>query len=96
MNEKKKALGEELTKVLKKMCSCAKVKFRDVDFSKKEWYLKHTWANDDEQKFRKWLEDYLYNDAEARKEIMTFPMKNKAMIRRTIDWFMSNYSWAVR
>jgi hypothetical protein len=32
----------------------------------------------------------------VRNEIMSFPTKNKEAIRKTAEWFMSDYGWKVK
>jgi hypothetical protein len=86
-------LPESIIEILKKMCKVINVKFEDVDFTKPQWYLTHTWTEKQEKEFRKWLEDYLYTNSKARKEVMNFPIKNKEAIRRTISWFILDYGW---
>jgi len=92
----KEKLGKETIKVLKKMCEYAKVDFNKVDFSKDSWYSKYEWTEKQNDKFKKWLENYLYKNKEARNELMAFPMKNKEAIRRVVNWWMLDYSWKIK
>jgi len=91
----KEKLGKETIKVLKKMCEYAKVDFNKVDFSKDNWYSKYEWTEKLNDEFKKWLENYLYKNKEARKEIMAFPMRDKGMIKRTVSSWMLDYSWVI-
>ena len=64
------------------------------EYTKREdWYLKNTWSDEQQIEFKNWLVDYLYNNLEARKEIMNVPIRNKKTIISVVDWFLLDYGW---
>jgi hypothetical protein len=79
--------------VLKHMCKIAKVDYDKVNFSKPDWYLKHTITEKDQNKFRDWMIKYLMTNKKAREEIMSIPIKEKKRIERTVNYFILNYGF---
>ena len=95
-DEKREVMfGKHLTIVLKKMCWLANVDFDKVDFKDHNWYSKHTWGVPQEYCFILWLNGYMYKNAEARKELMEFPFKNKKHIKRFVDFFNMCYGFKI-
>lgn len=74
----KKMIHKHLHIILEKMCKSAGVKCDRDNFIKKELYLKIEWTERKQENFIKWLVKYLYENAEARKEIAKYPY-NKSM-----------------
>lgn len=84
------------TIIFKRMCRVINIKYKDVNFSKKDWYLEHSWSEKKCNNFQAWLEDYLYKSSAARKELMNVPIKNKKVIKDVVDWFILNYGWRIK
>ena len=38
-----------------------------IDFKSKDWYLKYTWTEEEQDDFIKWLADFLHTNNKARK-----------------------------
>jgi hypothetical protein len=57
------------------------------------WYYAHEWTESEERDFVDWLTEYLYNNKEARKELMAFPTKNKNRCDRVSNYFVLWYGW---
>ncbi len=82
-----------LEEVLREMCKRANVKFEDVDFKEREWYLKNSWTAEEQEDFEKWLYDYLRKNVEARYELMSIPRNSKRFLQGFVSEFILNYGW---
>lgn len=87
---------KHLNKIMDKMCSYVGVKFKDIDPKKPNWFLKYSWTLEQEDDFRKYFIKYLMDSAEARKEIMETPIKNKKVISGLVEFFILVYGWKVK
>lgn len=85
--------NKHLTKIMKKMFSYVKEKYTPEYCKKPEWFMKHTWTEKQENSFNDWMVEYLYNNKEAREEIMEHPIKNKKIIKELVSWFILDYGW---
>lgn len=79
--------------VLNEMCKRVNVKFEDVKFWEPEWYCVKEWTEEEQNNYKKWLIDFMANDAEARRELMERPLKDKRSLEKFASWFMLDYSW---
>ena len=77
--------------ILNKMCDVVGAK--NIDFKEEGWFFKHEWTEEQEKEFSKWMQDYLYENKEARDEMMRIPIKNKKIIEKFADQFLGNYGW---
>ena len=60
------------------------------------YYHKYTWTEKQEEEFKKWLFDKLYNDKKRRKEILAYPnIRNKKHIEKAVERFILVY-WLSR
>jgi len=80
-------------RVLKEMCKLVKVDYNKINFHKPNWFLKYSWDNKTEDKFKKWMIKYLSTNKKAREEIMNLPIKDIKSIKRTVDYFILNHGW---
>ena len=55
----KELTPEQTKEILTEMCKRVGLKYEDVDFSKEGWYMAHTWTEQEQDDFRKWLGEYL-------------------------------------
>lgn len=85
--------NKHLTKIMKKMFSYVKEKYTPEYCKKPEWFMLHTWSEKQMNNFNDWMVDYLYNNKEAREEMMTFLRKNKKDIQIAVNWFILDYGW---
>ena len=60
-------MPKELETILNEMCSRVNANLKDIDFKSKDWYLKHTWTEEEQDDFIKWLADFLHTNNKARK-----------------------------
>lgn len=82
--------------IVRNMCEVAGVDFKYMDFTKKDWFLKHEWTLEQEKKFENWMVDYLYKNKKAREEIMMVPLKNKSHIKKVVRWFLFYCGWRTK
>jgi len=87
-----KPLGKHLQIILTKMHTMVGLK-KLVNFKDNEWYYKHSWTMEDEDKFIEWLSVYLMKNQEARNELMLFPTKRKYICSRFAEMFAFQYGW---
>lgn len=80
-------MDEHLQMICDKMSEMAGYDPKDVDW-KSDSHLDLTWTKEQEDEYTKWLCDLLYNDAKMRRNVMAFPAKNKAQIKKTVDQFL--------
>ena len=88
-----KKFGKHLTVVLKKMCKMVKVDLEKINFKKENWFWDYTWTEKKQEEFIKWLEGYLMKNKGAREEMLRFPKRDKQMIKKAVQEFVSNYGW---
>jgi len=60
------------------------------------WYEAHEWTQEEQDSFIDWLADYLYNNRDARKFLMSYPYKNKKHCRATASQFNAWYGWKTK
>jgi len=80
-------------RVIEKMCKVVGADINKINFKKKEWFTKHSWTEEEQDEFTKWLSKYLYNNREAREELMACPIKCKRSTDGVARMFMLNYGW---
>ena len=79
--------------ILIKMFSYVGAKYSKEFVKSERWFLKHEWTAPQENDFKKWLTDYLYNNKLARIELMTYSYKNKKNCIKAANEFIFNYGW---
>jgi len=80
-------------KIIRKMCNVVGADINKIDFTKPDWYTKYKWSEEEQEKFTTWLSEYLYDNSEARKELMAMPIKDKKTTNGAARIFMLNYGW---
>lgn len=90
-----KKFDPTLRRVLKKMCSIAKVDPETVDFKKDGWYSKHTWTEKQQDKFKDWFVDLLVNNPSACCKLYGHRAWNKKWARSAWSWFNLDYGWKI-
>ena len=79
--------------ILKKMFSMVK-----ADYSKfknePNWFMKRSWTEEQQNKFRQWLIDYMTKNSEARQELMS--IRSKKFVNKFVDEFIFNYGWKIK
>lgn len=86
---------EHIQEVLSKMCEMVGTKIEDIDFNDEEWYYTHTWTDNQQEEFKKWLVDYLHKKHSARKLLTMVRTKDKKLLEKAASSFIFNYGWKV-
>jgi len=84
-----KKFDKEFRKIFVEMFKRVDLKFNEKYVSKPDWYAKHTWSEEESDKFRVWLVKYLEKNAKK----MGF---SKQRADKEASWFMLAYSWKTR
>ena len=79
--------------VITKMCEAIQIDRKDIDIEKEDWYLRYEWSSTQRDGFLKWFQDYLWENKEARKEIMKYPRKNRKDIKKLVEQFDFQCGW---
>ena len=87
----KNDLPKTLNVILTEMFSRINVKVESVDLSNYVFDDKYIWTESEQDDFRDWLADYLYNSPVARKELMNINWKTKKHCKRVADEFVFMY-----
>lgn len=82
--------------ILKKMCDLVGADYYEIDFTEDRWYTKYSWTHKQEGEFKKWLADYLFNNVEARLELMVSGLRVKRHCDKAAIYFSFNYGWSLR
>ena len=82
--------------ILKEMCRMVGTEFWLLDLKDPFILQKHKWTREEELSFQSWLTDYLFNNTEARCEMMTTTRKNKKFCREASKWFTFAYGWSYK
>ena len=82
--------------ILEQMCMKVNANPDNIDFGKQDWFHSFEWYEEQEEEFIEWLADYLYNNKEARKELLRFPSRSKKVMRRAAEQFVFNYGWKLK
>jgi hypothetical protein len=75
------------------MCQVINVDPDNVDFESQNWFQSHTWNNEQQEEFKKWLLDLLSTNIEARREFMKFPRKDKKSLEKFWQEFNLMWGW---
>lgn len=79
--------------ILRKMCYFVNAKYEDIDFKSPNWYLSHTWTEEEEERFGNWLITYLRDNKDARLEIMRYGHGSLRNIKKAVSEFIFIYGW---
>lgn len=87
-----KNMPEELKTILNEMCSRVNANPEDIDFKSKDWYLKYTWTEEEQDDFIKWLADFLHTNNKARK-LFNMIGNSKKQCKRGAMFFNLYFGW---
>ena len=57
------------------------------------WWTKKEWTLQESNSFCYWLTDYMFNNKDARKELMRFPSRDKEECKRFARYFICIKGW---
>ena len=83
---------EHSEEILAELCKRIGFNAELFDFTQKDWYLKHTWTQEQEEDFRIWLGKYLVTHKYARKG--TYRGQNVGYYKS--GKIIMNYGWKVK
>ena len=70
--------------------------FYEIDFKEEGWFMKYSWDQLIEEKFKNWLTKYLMTHRKARAELFEFDFKDKFWIKKAVESFILNYGWKTK
>ena len=81
--------------ILHEMARRVGANWDDIDGKQDGWYSLYEWTEEEQDNFKTWLVNYLYESSEARKELLQFPSiyKSKKRLTKVADWFLLQYGW---
>jgi hypothetical protein len=88
-------MGKHLAIILKEMFRIVGADFKEIAFKDDQWYWEYTWSQLEEDAFKQWLADYIYNVPDARKELTTIEVKSKKNCHKFAEQFCFNYGWKI-
>ena len=86
-------IKEHLRIILQKMFEGTGIDYSDEYVKTDDWYLNYVWKENEEKAYVDWLADYLYNNASARKELMSITGKNKKECLKAAQQFAAFFGW---
>jgi len=89
----KKQYQKHTNIVLNTMFLWVGANYSDIDTQEDNWFFKHTWTEEEEKDFKKWLSSYLYGMKEAQRELCDMNYMKKGDCNRAADMFVLNYGW---
>ncbi len=89
-------MGEYFEKVMMEMCNKVGADWSKINPKEAGWYTKHKWTVEEEKSFAEWFKDYLFNNKEAREEILNYPTKDKTKISDAVNDFLFNFGWKTK
>jgi len=93
----KKQAGKTFAAILKKQCDMIKVNVKTFRF-KDGWQSSKVWTLEQQEKFRTWFINYLYNHLKRTGEIAKFPRitcRSKKRLGDLWQWWNLDYGWKV-
>jgi len=89
-------MNKELEIILKEMCVRVGASYEDIDFHEHNWFTKHRWTIHQEEDFKDWLTNHLYENKSARGFILNISSKNKKLCKKGAQAFIFNYGWSYK
>ena len=94
---KEKTSNPYIVYILKEMCKRVDANYDEIDFKKDLWFMEYEWSKKEEQSFVDWLADYLYNNKEARQNIVcSYCNKTKKNMRNVAEEFNWQFGWKTK
>jgi hypothetical protein len=80
--------------IIAKMCEIIDIDPDSIDVREENWYSKHTWTSEQRDDFEEWMANYLYNNKEARRNVMGVCQRRvKRSIKLFVQFFIFSYGW---
>lgn len=85
-------MNNHLKTILSKMCSIIDISFERVDITKPDWYLEHSWTQEQEREFAKWMVKFLKNK-KVEKELYGYASYSDKGRKERVEMFLFQYGW---
>lgn len=83
--------------IFQKMYEAINLPFDNACVMDPDWSSKHSWTKEQKELFKQWYLDYLWNNKEARQEMIPRlslkESRKKKIIKESFCWFDMNYGW---
>lgn len=86
-------MNRHLKIILKKMFQMVGEDFSEEYMNQDMWFHNHVWTKEQEDSFLQWMENYLFENNEARNVLMEVPRKERSIIRYACNSFILDYGW---
>lgn len=68
--------------------------YTSFDFKEDFWFTKYEWSVEEEEKFRRWFERYLWWNRKAARWFIAFPwITSKENRKKAVKDFCFNFGW---
>jgi hypothetical protein len=79
--------------ILMKMFEGTGINYTPEYVKTQDWFLTHSWTEQQMDEYIEWLADYFYNNADARQEILNSTTKSKPYCKKAAEQFACFYGW---
>ena len=84
-----------VVKILKKMCKVVGAKYSELDFTAPDWFMKYSWTEKQEDKFREWLIKTLKTDGKMRRHFRVHTTATKHL-KKYAAWWCFDHGWTYK
>ena len=70
-------------------------KFDSIDFKNDSWFNDLTWTQEQEDKFKDWVIDYIMNNKYAGKEVISVRTYSKKVLNKWFSWWNLSYGFTI-
>jgi len=92
----KEHISFHLDVILNTMCMMVDVKYDREMMKKDDWYMKHQWDMETENKFKDWLINYIHKIPQAQQELYSRRYMKKKDCELAANMFILNYGWKTK
>ena len=93
-------MNKETEIIFKEMCTRVGADYEQIDFQEEKWFYKYQWTQTEEEDFKNWLSEHIYNLPIKRLRLLTkFPhiiRKRKKQSRKFATELVDNYGWKIK
>ena len=75
------------------MCRVAKVDYLNIDRTKDNWYMMGDWTQEEEEKFSRWMVEYIYKIPSVQKELYGTRNMKKDTCIQAVQMFLLSFGW---
>lgn len=82
--------------ILKEMCIRVGADYDKINFTKDGWYSRHSWTEDEQDSFNKWLSKYLVNNKKISRVLYGITFRSLKSTKKAVDMFSLCYGWKIK